>query len=242
MFNDCWFCCQECTTVFVSCLDWWEIRCCDTTGTRYPVVALLCCLLGVPWCLCTSSLSASVRILLGPFWFTSARPLVSTSKRTDEGGDPCGRPIMRWWGAELQFPSCITTVLSRSAPAILLHKLIWPDILRYVTVSDQIYTAACYCVWPDLYCSNAVCFWADLYCSKTMCVSPHNYAWHGSWTEVVKGPLWAGKSTAKWGIKWKSQQHKFFELCYTWVCPQSIMYKIGHEIPNPTRGKRGRVT
>ena len=34
----------------------------------------------------------------------------------------------------------------------------------------------------------------------------------------------------------------FFELCYTWVCPHRIMYKIGHEIPNPTTEKRGRVT
>ena len=32
------------------------------------------------------------------------------------------------------------------------------------------------------------------------------------------------------------------ELCYTWVCPQSIMDKIGHEIPNTTWGKQGRVT
>ena len=34
-------CCRECTTVFVPCLDWWEIRCHDTTGMRYPVVVPL---------------------------------------------------------------------------------------------------------------------------------------------------------------------------------------------------------
>ena len=33
-----------------------------------------------------------------------------------------------------------------------------------------------------------------------------------------------------------------FELCYTWICLQSIMYKTGHEIPSPAWGKRGRVT
>ena len=43
-------------------------------------------------------------------WFRSA---------TDrDSGDPCGRPIVSRWRAELQFPSCITTVLFRSAPAI----------------------------------------------------------------------------------------------------------------------------
>ena len=38
--------------------------------------------------------SASVRIVLGPFWFRSARPLVSTLKRTGESGGPCGGPIV----------------------------------------------------------------------------------------------------------------------------------------------------
>ena len=30
-------CCQKCTTVFMPCKDWWEIRCRGTTGIRYPV-------------------------------------------------------------------------------------------------------------------------------------------------------------------------------------------------------------
>ena len=42
---------------------------------------------------------------------------VQTLKRIGENSDPCGRPNVGWWGAELQFPSCINTVLSRSAPA-----------------------------------------------------------------------------------------------------------------------------
>ena len=62
--------------------------------------------------------SACVRIVLDPLWFSSARPLVKTLKRTDESGDPCGVPIVSWWGAELQFSGCIATILSKSAPAI----------------------------------------------------------------------------------------------------------------------------
>ena len=54
--------------------------------------------------------------------------------------------------------------------------------------------------------------------------------------------LQAGQSTAKLGVKRKSQQQRVFELCCTWVHPQSIMYKIGHEIPRPTLRTGDRVT
>ena len=35
----------------------------------------------------------------------------------------------------------------------------------------------------------------------------------------------------------KKSQTTFFFSCYTWVCQQSIMYKTGHEISGPTKGK-----
>ena len=62
--------------------------------------------------------SASVKILLSPFWFRSARPFMYTLKRTGESCDPCGRPIVSWRGAELQFPSCILVFVLRSRASV----------------------------------------------------------------------------------------------------------------------------
>ena len=60
--------------------------------------------------------SASVRIVLGPLWFSSARPLVKTLKRTDESGDPCGGPIVSWFHSHysLQERSCNPDSVLRS--------------------------------------------------------------------------------------------------------------------------------
>ena len=44
----------------------------------------------------TKEAACTRSILLGPFWFRSARPLVCTLKRTCENGDPCGWPIVSW--------------------------------------------------------------------------------------------------------------------------------------------------
>ena len=114
-----------------------------------------------------SASSASVRILLGPIWFRSARHLVYTLKKADESGDPCGRPTVSRWGAELQFPSCITTVLSRSAPALLLTQycmsrsissLNWT--LLYASPRSIATATVCSFLWSPSYtlCANAATF------------------------------------------------------------------------------------
>ena len=88
-------CCQECTTMFVPSLNWWEISiwCGGTTRISYHVVVGLLWL--PPWCPLVytkyqgtpwrrpkpylyMSLSSAVSILLDPFWFRSSRPLVYT--------------------------------------------------------------------------------------------------------------------------------------------------------------------
>ena len=112
-------CRQVCTTMFVPCVDWWEIRCRHTAWIHYPdVVALLrlppgsvrCCVYEPVICQYENIAGSSLVQICQAFG-------VQTLKRIGENSDPCGRPIVSWWGADLQFPSCINTVLSRSAPA-----------------------------------------------------------------------------------------------------------------------------
>ena len=118
--------CQECTTMCVVCLDWWEIRCRDTTGIAYPVVAAL---LRLPrWsplvlCIIMSLTSASVSTMLGPFWFRSAMPGPWSTYCRDWTESLAAVLVPRWpivscRGPELWFSRSKTTVRSRGAPAI----------------------------------------------------------------------------------------------------------------------------
>ena len=61
--------------------------------------------------------STSVRILLG----SDLPSLWLDIEEDGESGDLCGMPFVSWWGPELQFRNCITTVLSRRSEISLTH-------------------------------------------------------------------------------------------------------------------------
>ena len=112
-------CCQERTTVFVPSLDWWVIPCRDTTGCAIQLF-LHCfgCLLGVPWCFVYAPVICQCKNLAGSILVQICQTFGIDIEEDDESGKPCGRPIVNWSGAELQFSSCITAVLFRSAHAV----------------------------------------------------------------------------------------------------------------------------
>ena len=99
-------CCQECTTVVVPCLDWWEIAGRDTTGTRFhPLVALLRLIHGSPLMFCIwAHFGSDLLGLWGRHWKGLAI------------ADMFGTPIVSWWRAEFQFPVAYPLFFPRALP------------------------------------------------------------------------------------------------------------------------------
>ena len=122
---DCWHWFACCSVVKSApqclCLVWIDERSRVVTPQECAIQLFLhCfgCLLGVPWCFVYAPVICQCKNLAGSILVQICQTFGIDIEEDDESGKPCGRPIVNWWGAELQFSSCITAVLFRSAHAV----------------------------------------------------------------------------------------------------------------------------